>query len=365
MRGIAAMLVVTYHLRPLLQPVWDVDAITGLFAAGYLWVDFFFLLSGFVLAHADARAELAGRFERLKQFYVKRIARIYPLHVAALVAAMGLEGARWLRSPTVGFQGESAGTLLSNLLLVHAWGVHDHLTWNRPSWSISAEWAAYLLFPALCLAIARLSRWTLLISCLVLAACPMLLQLALGRTLDLTYDWGAIRCILEFSFGIVLHRVWSGMGSERGRWLGHDAFVGLCFVGILLTQHFPFMVRDGVTVVLFALLLVSLASNTGAASRVLGWAPLHWLGVVSYSVYMLHHLVLRATYAVLDVVGRPGTVASAVLIATAYVVVVVAASGAAYRWIEEPARRWLCRAFIRRRSPVSSAPAASVCQEPA
>ena len=140
-RGIAAWAVVLYHLR---QSIEGLPApVEAVFAKGYLAVDFFFLLSGFViwLAWHDRIAGAAPRF------WQKRIARIVPLHLAMLAFAVALAllaAARGRPDPAFPW-----AELPLHLLLVQAWGTIGALHWNDPAWSISAELAAYLLVPLL------------------------------------------------------------------------------------------------------------------------------------------------------------------------------------------------------------------------
>jgi peptidoglycan/LPS O-acetylase OafA/YrhL len=366
MRGVAALFVVVFHLRPFLRPHLDLDQVTPIFGSGYLWVDFFFLLSGFVLSHANGRSSGAGvAFRvRVRDFLAKRLARIYPLHVVALLGAIGLECVQWVRRPAAAFEGESWGTLLSHVIMVHAWGFHGRLTWNRPSWSISAEWAAYLLFPVLAVFAARVPRRAVLPLVAVLAACPLVLQLGLGRSLDLTADFGVLRCLSEFTLGVVLHRVWRGLANRHARVLGHDVVVAVCLLAAFLVQHMAFPLSDGATVAVFAGLLLSLACNDGVSSRVLGVRPLHWLGVVSYSIYMTHHLLLRGMHGGFELIGKPVTPHSVALFGALYIGLVLLVSGLAYHLVEEPARTWLTRLLLGQRVE-QARPVRSPYQEPA
>jgi peptidoglycan/LPS O-acetylase OafA/YrhL len=142
LRFFAAFWVVTYHYWPKL-------AVTGtpaLVAKGYLGVELFFILSGFILCHVYLPSFEAQRF-RYGEFLWARLARIYPMHLATLVG-IGLMGGAALAA---GFPVEhnllSLAALPANLALVHAWGFAPVVGWNHPSWSISAEWFAYLAFP--------------------------------------------------------------------------------------------------------------------------------------------------------------------------------------------------------------------------
>src|SRR5258708_12529385 len=83
-RGIAAMGVVMYHFQGNFGDKFYLDSTTLVFSRGYLWVDFFFLLSGFILSHVHAE-DFARGLTPYRTFLFKRIARVYPLHVTTLV----------------------------------------------------------------------------------------------------------------------------------------------------------------------------------------------------------------------------------------------------------------------------------------
>src|SRR5690348_79706 len=134
LRGIAALYVVLFHLtRAGADP-----SVPGFFLRGYLGVDLFFILSGFVLAHVYAREFLADRSGRaIGAFLWTRVARLYPVHIFVLGVLVIGHAARDM--PTL--------TLLGNFLLILVpWPVEPL---NSMAWSLSAEWYAYLLFPVM------------------------------------------------------------------------------------------------------------------------------------------------------------------------------------------------------------------------
>src|SRR3569832_1237739 len=142
MRFFAAMWVVLYHYWPNLDPHTP-----ALVSKGYLGVELFFVLSGFILCHVYLQGAGEGRF-KYGSFPWARLARVYPLHLATLLGV----GAMAVGAAAVGIQHHNDianwSVLPANLLLVHAWGFAKAAAWNHPSWSISAEWFAYLTFPA-------------------------------------------------------------------------------------------------------------------------------------------------------------------------------------------------------------------------
>src|SRR4051794_2329668 len=141
LRFFAAYWVVLFHYWPKLA----VSFTPAFVQKGYLGVELFFTLSGFILCHVYLTSVGEGRFH-YGSFLWARLARVYPLHLATL-AGMGLMA---LAALAAGFRIDpnilSWKALPANVLMVHAWGFAPVAGWNHPSWSISAEWFAYLSF---------------------------------------------------------------------------------------------------------------------------------------------------------------------------------------------------------------------------
>ncbi len=151
LRGIAAMMVAVYHVNPELS-ARSAPGIGTILGKGYIWVDLFFVLSGFVLALNYAPRFAEGiSINGWGDFLIRRIARIYPLYVAVILAggvimvagygkafAMPLLDPRMHHPVTLG---------IANLLMIQSWGFGPSI--DGTAWSLSAEWAIYLLFPIL------------------------------------------------------------------------------------------------------------------------------------------------------------------------------------------------------------------------
>ncbi len=162
LRGIAAMAVVIEHFSATAEHHAAVP-VPSLVAHGYLAVDLFFVLSGFIMAYTYLSAFEADGLRAYPGFLGKRIARIVPLNTAVLAC---LIGAGWLSSHLIGrnllFQSDNLPfDLLTNLLMLQGIGIGTNL--NGPSWTISTEFAAYIIFPLLILSLAcntgRAARW--------------------------------------------------------------------------------------------------------------------------------------------------------------------------------------------------------------
>ncbi|MGN7998859.1 acyltransferase family protein [Sphingomonas sp. 22176] len=328
-RGIAAWWVVLYHLRGSLAGL--PGTAEAVLAKGYLAVDFFFLLSGFVLAlsHGE-RLRFAG-LAVVPDFLRRRIARIWPLHAVMLGFAV-------LLLLVLHASGRAAtefplAELPAHLLLVQAWGFADPLRWNDPAWSISCELAAYLLFPLWAMAIDGRHRGTpFLLGAIGVLLLALSAAFALRGADTLGQDiprLGVVRCLLEFATGTLLHALWQRWRERR---------VALASFGIAALFGMAWLDAPETLVVPAALaaLLLGLALSAGRAGNPLEGALLHRLGEISYATYLSHFLLwfaFKLAFVRTATIGWP--------LAALYLLLVLAASVALHRWVERPAQRWI------------------------
>ena len=255
-------------------------------AKGYLGVELFFTLSGFILCHVYLEQVEQKRFQ-YGGFLWARLARIYPLHLAtiALIAVMGL-GATAIGHP-VDANAVSWRALPANLLLVNAWGFAPVSGWNHASWSISAEWFAYLLFPAFAFAALKLKDRPRLAIGLALAFMAGLyagFTRLTGQSLThATIVWGALRIVPCFTLGCAAYLAWrANLVRSAGA-----AWTGAAISGAALITFAQLGAPDVAIVAASGAMILSLAfvSKTWEEGRALD--VLVYLGEISYSVYML------------------------------------------------------------------------------
>lgn len=335
-RGIAAWWVVLYHLRGSLAGL--PGAAEAVLAKGYLAVDFFFLLSGFVLALSHGERLRAEGLAAVPDFLRRRVARIWPLHGVMLGFALLLMLV--LSASGRAVREFPLHDLPAHLLLVQSWGLADPLRWNDPSWSISCELAAYLLFPLWVMAMDWRRRTTpALLAAITLLLLSLWAAFALRGADTLGRDiaqLGVVRCLLEFATGTALHALWirrQGLPTAIGSF-GIAALAGAAWwMGLPETLAVP----AGL-----AALLLGLAITAGSAGNPLENVLLHRLGEISYATYLSHFLLW---FAFKLAVVRSATIAWP--LAACYLLLVLAASVALHHSVERPAQRWINRVGFR------------------
>ncbi len=242
----------------------------------HLGVDLFFLLSGFILYHVYGAFFAGGvRLAAWRGFMIRRLLRIYPLHLATLLLVIVI--ARFALPP------EGLWHLFLNLTLTQAWGLSDEFVYNAPSWSISAEFAAYLLFPFMVvLTTTRAGRLGLLV--LVLSAALLLWRLG-GGSLDLDdigRHYALLRVAMGFPLGVLI-----GWALHTG-FRVTDAAASVLQGGAVLALAGGFYagVSELWMIVPLMVLVFATAGDAGFLGRLLAPAPLQWLGKRSYGIYL-------------------------------------------------------------------------------
>jgi peptidoglycan/LPS O-acetylase OafA/YrhL len=329
----------------------------------YLFVDYFFVLSGFVIASSYAR-KLQHGFG-VGRFMILRLGRIYPLHAFMLLCFLLFELAR-IATKGGGLAALPAAyglrDFVSSLTLTSLFVGPDRLSWNDPSWSIVAEFWTYLLFAfVLKLPTRRLA----MAAALIAAGCALAIIASARPTMNLAHDWALVRCMLGFSLGVLC----AGMASPPvpGPSRARDSIIeiGLLilifgFVSLAGENRASFLAPP-----LFAISVLVFARSGGWVSRLLASPPLLGLGILSYSIYMTHRFILLRYLSLLggvehltghDLLMRVGNRVVAVgraqgdLLALPLLGIVIAMSYVTWRLIELPFQA-RTRAWVKRQSP--------------
>lgn len=346
-RGFAASWVVVFHLKSLLEQldILPAVALSRVVGYGYLAVDLFFLLSGFILAraYADRPRTMAG----LRGFYLNRVFRIMPLNTVCLFAMLALVAAvgqgYWTTMPL------GVGSFVAALFLVQSWGTGSATTWNLPAWSLSAEWLAYVIFPLAVLGIATIrSRGLAAAGCLTSLALLVVVMVTRGdATLDHTWLLGLPRCLLQFVAGMLLWR-WLDLGLALGPSLrAGDAW--LAGGAVLLSVAIAVPALELAAPFAFGALIVACAAGGRWTDALFGNRVAAFVGENSFSLYLVHFILVGcfaylAQALSLGQAPAPARIAyAAVALACIYVV-----AAATWRFVELPGqaagrratRRW-------------------------
>lgn len=187
-------------------------------AFGYLAVDLFFIMSGFVIALSYEQNFQSLRPQNILRFLGYRLARIYPLHlVVMLLFLVNPIVIVFLSSKGVVGERYDIGYYFESLLLIQNWGFSDISGWNYPAWSISTEWAAYLLFPIMAWCSVRVltNLWNIAAAILVAGAALIILSSGVGGLGNDIPRIGLVRCLLEFSIGVCVLNSGPGIVSDQ------------------------------------------------------------------------------------------------------------------------------------------------------
>jgi len=312
-----------------------------LFARGHLGVDFFFILSGFIIHHVYRNVFATGvSGHDARRFVLYRFARVWPLHIVTMLGALALYAAAVLvfkRTPA-DVASYSPVSLLANVGMVQSW--FGFGSPNVPAWSISAEWAAYLAFPFLCWALLRLPvlGWAgvALVACL------------LTGTEFVTHPLGRIAC--GFILGICLREAEGQFGLARhfGRWSGLvvvAALAGSCWV-LPETTLIPYVAG-------FSLLILALSNPRDLLGRAAARPWMVYLGEISFALYMCHAVVWSAFKNIIRI-ALPGINPVSYVPVLAGTALSLVTAAALYRWVEVPGRDLLRGG--RKRPPQHRAP---------
>lgn len=362
-RAVAALWVVGYHLLPemeVLAAPWLFQVYSAVMATGYLGVDLFFILSGFILSlnYGERFAGQGREAPSLWQFLGARLARIYPVHLFTLLmlvpATLAMEHLGLIPDP-VRFSGWA---FAENLLLIHGWhlNLYERLTWNTPAWSISLEWLAYLFFPVLAVFMFRQrGRMRGYGQLLILSALLPLAMWSSGRLFGFGTLDSFVRIGIEFVLGMLLYDFY--LGARRPA-LGWGRLTGLAVTAVLLgSLAFWFTGYDNFAytlVIFFPLIVLGLAHRGHVIGNLLGGRWPVYLGLLSYSLYMTHNIWLMVAKALLNTQDFvQASVVVKVVVGLTYFVPCLLIAAIAYHFVEEPARRFITRQMRRSSGRVS------------
>lgn len=331
-RGLAALSVTAGHF--IIEGTYPIDGrIPQAEQVSILWnfsfiyaVDFFLVLSGFVLAHSYLhKMDISFRDFALRRFF-----RMYPLHLLTLVATLCI-------FIVFGF-GIAPYDVALHALFIHNLGIGPAgVAFNAPAWTISVEfWINVSVFLAL-LKAKRDNALTWVGFVAVALTCFALVAWGTGHLNVNSEDYkrvlnsGLLRCLGSFIVGMLVYEIYR---KTRG-WSPHIWMVAASLVVFLAT----IMILPGhsllgfLTPPIFALIILVVASAEKATLKY--FRPLVFLGDVSFSVYLVHHPIIR--------LFRETGIEKSVLAGLVYLVVVYFLAALSFRYFERPVYRTALR----------------------
>ena len=366
LRGIAAIWVFVFHFNGVMIH-FITPGSTHLIDKGYLMVDLFFIMSGFIICHVYRQSFESGlTLKNFQKFIVARFARIYPLHLFVLiililwVAKLGTGGLDSVFDPAA---------IPSNLLLIHSFGIQKVFTWNVPSWSISAEWWAYMVFPFLIIFLYHMQKLAadLLFLFVIISYLAIMFWLPrkdpfdpsviVPHNLDSTFDYGYLRGLAGFIGGMLVYKIYE-TGLFRN--ISQKDMTAIPIILItLFCLHIG--INDGFYMILFALVVYAFACNNEKLHFICNNRLAQYLGKISYSIYLNGMII--AMFFFMGFIKLPGVQYSDTTGATTdfltgagYCLIVmliqIGLSSLTYYGVEKPCRKYINKKLGKETMPV-------------
>lgn len=321
MRGIAALLTVVFHVDLMLGDGGDMlvhRSQTMLLSRMYLMVDFFFILSGFIMFYVYGNMFATNvTKESFKKFTIARFARVYPLHFFTLCCCILLffitDKLGIPKVPVLQIENDSF-SILTNFLLLHSMNLHHWFSWNHASWSISVEWWAYMLFPFLVAPISRIHAGSkaliaalcfvgyLVITFYIIPLVTVPEEIAFAKpdpsqlSINVGYQYGYIRCLCGFILGMMVYQAY------QAKWLSTLLSNGYVLLGLTLLAFISmhFNLPDFITIIPFSFILLCGAYGSVGMDNFFSKTFLQRLGDWSFSIYLVHQPLLFTIGSVLS-----------------------------------------------------------------
>ncbi len=371
LRGLAAILTVIYHVDLMIGGgggalIKYKDSMV--FSRMYLMVDFFFILSGFIMCHVYSKWFMdTVTTKQFKQFTVARFARVYPMHFVTLIytillfyvsAKLGIAKVPVIQITDTGY------SIFTNILLLHSMNLHNWFSWNHASWSISTEWWAYMVFPFLVKPVMQLKPVGILIAITVcfigyLSITFLLIPLVTippeipfvkidpsKLSVNVAYQFGFLRCLCGFVLGMAMYQGYKAGWAKKI--LGNGYLFVVLAIGLFGCMHLSF--PDIITISFFPLLLLSGAYGSMGLDKFFATKPLQRLGDWSFSIYLVHQPLLFTLGSIISFLNPPNpgikqtgpppqpSTPTMWLICLVFICITLLVSFVTYQYIEVPAR---------------------------
>ncbi|ABA24433.1 Acyltransferase 3 [Trichormus variabilis ATCC 29413] len=309
-RGIAALSVVILHFSYYALPKTGVilSSHSAFFYNSYLWVDFFFILSGFIMTHVYINHFSSGvNLHKYCSYLFSRFARIYPLHIFILILFIGLEIIKIFLPNAEPFTEKfNLTALFANIFMLQAFALNCpplfwcNTYWNEPAWSISVEFIIYFIFPSLLIKLLNNQQKDDLLIYFFSLTLLFLVTLTRGNLDSIIGIPSIARCGLECIIGIITYKVYR-KGNYQKYW-NNNLLTIVSLLWIFLIMNFNWddsrlirSIHDWIVLPGFSLLILSLSVNkNNVMTKFLKSSFIVYLGTISYSIYMIHWFIQEA-----------------------------------------------------------------------
>jgi len=339
-RGFASVWVTVFHVYPLMAKMFNLSNLTAIpvIRSGFMGVDLFFILSGFVLMMTYGENIKIFSSSELQRFAFNRLFRILPLHwfVLGILALLVL----WQPHSYWGPGPFSTKSFIASFFLVQAWGFLDFsnaIAWNSPAWSLSAEWAAYFIFPFQATIMQRTKNISALTAlaliCFVFLVATILCSHSL--TLDHAELGGLVRCLTEFSMGVCICNIWRLRRAALEPWGAHFLLAGFFLFALSLAITDLQLLAP----VAFACFVLGCAIPSQTSDKIFGNRIAVFLGNISFSLYLTHSIVINAAQLFLDQIGMSSQpLQTRICIASILGLLILLTAFLTWMFIERPAQ---------------------------
>lgn len=335
LRFFAALAIVVFHLKPVMPSFFQPVRAAYLYDRLACGVGFFFVLSGFVLYYNYGRLPKL----RLKEFYVKRWARIYPLHLLTFTVWCALFYSSWGNS-----QSDKLLSGLANLTLTQSLipGLLFGLGFNAVSWSLSNEAFFYAVFPWVRRTAVCMTALGTICGYLVLAHL-LGFQPSVNKVFpNIEYFFAPLR-LAEFCAGIFIAKLFCQQAKLPHATLLEASVLAAVVFNVFFQNVAHYSLGQLSYLPAFAAMIWVFAHQQGAISRALArQRALVFLGECSFSLYMWHHLIMRLCQEHLPAT-TPAWLAISVAFGASLTISVVS-----FKWFEVPMRKLLANTLAGR-----------------
>ncbi|WP_460638517.1 acyltransferase family protein [Larkinella harenae] len=291
-RGLFALLVAVYHYAP--GPGYV--GYTRFVSHSSYFTDFFFVLSGFVIYYNYQNLQPSG----IGKFMIKRVIRLYPLHFFMLFVFLGVEVFKMLLFEFIPFENppfarNDLAAFISHLFLIQSYGMPVFWgSWNAPSWSISAEFFSYIVFCITIIFIRKNKPSYKLMVYLILSAIMLLAIYLIHGDLDVkTEQFGVLRCAYSFFMGCMACICYEHINrrSVASKRLFSKLEIIFLIISVGSIMYVPIQYTFLIPISFFITILV-FSFEAGFLSSILNTKIFHYLGTLSYSIYMTHYMLM-------------------------------------------------------------------------